>query len=79
MITRIYKLTRKYKTDRIPKVVKFVDGITDETLALNPKGINRVGLIFEQLDMANQRIIRPINGIIESSLEQMIRKKNGSE
>jgi len=78
MITRIYKLTRKYKTDRIPKVVKFIDNITDEVLALNPKGVNKIGPIFDQLDMHNQIIIRPITTIIEESIKQMIRNKNGS-
>lgn len=75
MITRLYKLTRVRKEDRIPKLERFRDSLIDEVNKLNPDGTNKTGLIFDQISMPIQRVVLPI----EDSIRQTIGKKYGNK
>ena len=75
MITRLYKLTRVRKEDRIPKLERFRDSLINEVNKLNPDGTNKTGLIFVQISMPIQRVVLPI----EDSIRQTIGKKYGNK
>ena len=78
MITRLYKLTRVRKEDRIPKLERFRDSLIDEVIKLNPDGTNKTGLIFDQISMPIQRVVLPIREITENSIKETIGTKNGN-
>ncbi len=78
MITRLYKLTRVRKEDRIPKLERFRDSLIDEVNKLNPDGTNKTGLIFDQISMPIQRVVLPIREITENSIKETIGTKNGN-
>jgi hypothetical protein len=67
----MYKLTRKYKTDRIPKVEKLLDSLSTQVCDLNPKGTNKTGLIFEATGQYIHQITQSVNHAIEISLNKI--------
>ena len=78
MITRLYKLTRVRKEDRIPKLERFRDSLIDEGNKLNPDGTNKTGLIYDQISMPIQRVVLPVREITENSIKETIGTKNGN-